>query len=130
MNGFDHKPDGDTFATLEQAIRRAGDYLQPTDDLRPNTLEAARSAHFQRRTNWRVGAMIAAVLLVAVGQATNQFGQLGERPIVAATINHDFHLRQQTLQREAGVGMTPGWALYEAFCELRSKQANLLRDSL
>lgn len=124
MNGFDH------IASLESAILQAGNYVQPTDDLRPNTLEAARSAHFQRRTNWRVGAMIAAVLLVAVGQATNQFSQLGERPIVATTVNHDFHLRQQTLQREARVGMTPGWALYEAFCELRSKQANLLRDSL
>ncbi|TWU28060.1 hypothetical protein [Bythopirellula polymerisocia] len=126
MNEFDLNQRGDRFAGLEESIRLAGNYIQPTDDLRPKTLEAARSASYQRRTNWRAGAMIAAVLLVAIGQATNQFGWPVRRPIAATAINHEFAQRQQALER----GINPGWGLYEAFCELRSKQANLLRDSL
>ncbi len=120
MNEFDQ------IESLELAIRRAGNYVAPSEDLRPKTLEAARAARVQRRTNWRFGAILAAVLLVAICQATGQLPDPGKQPLVAAAINHEFADRQQTLQQSAH----PGWALYEAFCELRTKQAALFKDSL
>lgn len=126
MNEFDRNMAGESLAALERTIRQAGSYVQPTDNLRPKTLEAARSAWCQRRTNWRAGAMIAAVLLLAIGQATNQFGWQVQQPIAAVSINREFAQRNQAYQRN----VNPGWELYEAFCELRSKQAVLLKDSL
>ncbi|QEG34671.1 hypothetical protein [Bythopirellula goksoeyrii] len=120
MNEFD------SIELLEATIRQAGNYVQPTDDLRPKTLEAARAATSQRRTNWRAGSLVAAVLLVAVAQASPYFDRPDPKPIMATAVNHEFALRQQTLER----GVNSSWALYEAFCELRSKQAHLLKDSL
>ena len=42
--GHDLEPRQPDFARLESIVRTAGGYIRPTDDLRPNTLEAAQAA--------------------------------------------------------------------------------------
>ncbi len=120
---FDHlQPD---YARLESIVHAAGRYVQPTVDLRPNTLEAARNACRQRRTNIRFGGLAALVLLFA---ATGFPSFLLSPHLGSAFVqSSELHRRAANIAVKGGVGTN--WALYEVFSELRREQADLLHHA-
>jgi hypothetical protein len=69
----DRSPDDDErmdLAKLELMIASAGQYVRPTDDLRPRVLEVARERYGVRRTcRHLAGAMCVATLCVLTGVA-------------------------------------------------------------
>ena len=120
---LDHlQPD---FARLESIVHAAGGYVQPTDDLRPNTLEAAQYACRQRRTNLHFGGLGVFVLLLA---ATGFPGFLLSSRLGPAFVqSSELHRRAAQSVVEGSVGTN--WALYEVFSELRDEQADLLHHA-
>jgi hypothetical protein len=123
--GNDLDPLQADFARLESIVHAAGGYVHPTDDLRPNTLEAAQDACRQRRTNLRFGGLGLFVLLLA---ATGFPGFLLSSPLGPAFVpSSELHRRAALSVAEGSVGTN--WALYEVFSELRGEQAELLHHS-
>jgi hypothetical protein len=129
MSDFSYEPDDrdfESFDSLESIVRAAGGYVQPTDDLRPSTLEAAREACSQRRWNFRLGAVALVVIVLAIGDLPSRImasraGQL-DNPSQAI---RGYDLHQQASLRMTHSGFDSSWAVYEAFAELRKKQADL-----
>ena len=116
----------ESFASLEAIVRAAGNYVQPTDDLRPRTLEAARSVSSRRRWNTHLGALAAAVILLAFcglpsRTPPSQLGQVAK----TSQLIRGYDLHRQASLREVQAGFDASWAFYEAFAELRRKQADL-----
>jgi len=134
MSEFEHLDDGSGFESslsLESIVRAAGDYIQPTDDLRPRTLEAAREASNQRRWNYCIGTMAMATILIAIcgllGPATSsRAGQITgpAQAIRAFDLHQEASVKQASLPL-AHAGFDSSWAMYEAFFELRKQQADL-----
>lgn len=112
----------DRFAEIESLVASAGQYVQPSDDLRPRTLEAARTARAEQRgQQWVRHAAIAAAV---VGLAISLRGTTETKPQLN---DSDAMYRQATL-RASGVGGL-GWGLVQAFTELREEQAEKLRSA-
>jgi hypothetical protein len=114
---------------LESLIRAAGDYVHPTDDLRPRTLERARlRCRQQRRAGGTALAALLLVLLLPSGHRQyDPIAPFGGLSISAATDP----LERQTGCWQAGsnglrAGVGPDWALVEIFTQLRRQQAELL----
>lgn len=123
--------DFDSFADLERRIRAAGRYVRASDDLRPRTLEAARSSYRQRRWNLRVATLAAIVLTVAAFDMPARVARLHRSPLdTAAELNQQFEQQHRAIERGMSPGINPAWALYEAFFDLRTKQSDLINDSL
>lgn len=131
MSEFNNDRDEGRFESLESIVRAAGGYIQPTDDLRPRTLEAAREACSRRRWNFRLGAVAVAVILVAICDlpsriASSRAGQ-AEKP---SQVIRDYDLHRQASLRMANAGFDSSWSVYEAFADLRKKQADLFDAAL
>jgi len=126
----------DSDATLESLIRAAGDYVQPTGDLRPRTLETAR---FRCRQQRRAGGMAIAALLLAVLIPSGNWQHAHRGPFDRLTIS----VADQSLVGKAGrvfgkadrgqadsntmiAGLGPDWSLVEIYTQLRRQQAKLL----
>lgn len=118
---FNCEPES-SFGELESLVRRAGSYVQPTENLRPKSLEAAREATRQQRNNRRLGgAILVVVLLGAIGfPSFLRFSSLGP----AFVRSDELHRRATQSALNSSVGTH--WALYEVFCELRREQSELL----
>jgi len=107
------------FEQLESIVRAAGGYVEPTDDLRPEVLEAARGACRQRRLGRRLCCWAVLVVLVS---ATGFPGFLfSSSPGLIA-------VQSSELQRRAALsvienGTEANWALYEVFSELRRERS-------
>ena len=113
------------FARLESIVRTAGGYVRPTDDLRPNTLEAVQDACLQRRTNFRFGGLAVFIVLLA---ATGFPGFLFSSHLGPAFVqSSELHRRAAENALQSSVGSH--WALYEVFSQLRREQADLLNHS-
>ena len=129
MSEFDYERDDrglESFDSLESIVRAAGNYVQPTDDLRPSTLEAAREACSQRRWNFRIGALAMVVILLAICDLPSRIfpslvGQV-ERP---SQVIRSYDLHRQASLRMVHPSFDSTWAMVEAFVELRKKQADL-----
>jgi ferric-dicitrate binding protein FerR (iron transport regulator) len=131
MNPFDNKQDRrerESFAPIEALIRSAGNYVRPSDDLRPRTLEAARRMRGMRRWNKQFAAAAAAVVLLAVFNIPGRFVPTDVAAKTSeATVMREFELRQKSA-KSAGLAFNPAWAWFEAFWELRNQQAERIRD--
>lgn len=131
MNEYHNEFDASRFDSLEAIVRAAGGYVQPTDDLRPSTLEAAREACTKRRWNFRIGTLASAVILMAVfglpGQALSTGA--GQNKRVSQAIR-GFDLHRQASLRIVHAGFDTSWAMYEAFADLRKKQADLFDTAM
>ncbi|NOY41094.1 MAG: hypothetical protein GXP26_04565 [Planctomycetes bacterium] len=125
MSEFSQEYEQPAIEQLESIVRSASGYLQPTDDLRPNALEAARDACRQRRTNRRLGGLAILVLLVAATGFPDFL--LSSYPGVAAVQSSELHRRAARSVAENGT--ETNWALYEAFTELRREHSALLNPS-
>lgn len=107
---------------LEAMIRSASGYVQPTDDLRPRTLEAASERRVCRRGRSVVISLAALLVCLPV---VGLFVEPGPSTGV------DRSMSSSELQRQARVlaahrGVEPGWGLFEAFASLRREQAQRL----
>jgi hypothetical protein len=125
-----HDCEPEAFDSIESLIRAACGYVQPTDDLRPRTLEAARSACRQRRWNSRVGGLALTIILLAMCGFPHWSSSRGEQIARASDAIRHFDLHQQASLRMVRAGFDPSWALYEAFTDLRKKQADLFDSAM
>jgi len=122
--------DRGSFADIESMVRAAGHYVEPTDDLRPRTIEAARERCSQQRVNrWIGGLALAFALLLVSGVpdfVRSSLDQASDNSPLLAT-SHELHMRAAQRSLDSRVG--PHWAFYEVFVELRHEQAQLFRNS-
>lgn len=105
---------------LEAMIRSAGGYVQPTDDLRPRTLEAAGEKD-ARRHGRRIVVCLASLLLLlpVVGVLA-----LPASPPPRGVTEAELHRQAKVLAMHRGVDH--GWGLFQAFVSLRREQARQL----
>jgi hypothetical protein len=111
----------DSLPAIEEAIRAAANYVVPSDNLRPRTLEAAREVSEDRRSERRLRRLII-VLLLCTGLSIPLSERLtawyeGRRSPSAT----EMELHALDLSTSGDVG--PHWGLFEAFSQLRSMQA-------
>jgi hypothetical protein len=99
---------------LEALIRAAGDYVRPSEDLRPRVLEEARVSRTERRAQgWIWQAALAVVVCVMfVSHWRLQLARDAETPDPAPTV---------------GQPDSPGWHAVDRFSSIRRRQATLLR---
>ena len=116
-----------SFEQIESAIRAAGDYIQPSEDLRPRTLEAARDDCGDRRAEKRLGVFVfAVVMLVMIGSPIiHNLEKLRRESSAPSTTE----MQQRGLHYAADPTIGPNWGLSEAFSQLRRLQADRLNRS-
>jgi len=111
----------DSIAEVEALIRAAGNYVQPSEDLRPRVMEAVRSQRVERTIQWRICQ--AAVLFLVLN-------------VLATSTLHNVELADasprrspsgQSSSEQQGFGGEESWDTVESFRELRRRQAYLLR---
>ena len=110
------------FAPLEAMLRSAGGYVHPTDDLRPNTLEAVGNARKQRMSRRRAGSLAVFSLLLAATGFPDFL--LNSRLGPAFVESSELYRRSAELISFGGSGAD--WALCEVFSELRREQVDML----
>jgi len=110
---------------LELILRTASEYVHPTDDLRPKSLEAARDACRQRQSSRRLGGLTVLVLLLAATGLPTLL--LSAYPSLAVVQSTELHNR--AARSVVDNGTETNWALYEAFSELRREHSALLNPS-
>ncbi|MGV3485766.1 MAG: hypothetical protein ACO1RT_15220 [Planctomycetaceae bacterium] len=115
--------DGDSggFAEIEDAILQARDYVCPSSDLRPRTLEQARESDADNRSlrRFRAAVVIVALLVLVVVPAADRLGWL-QGP---ATGPSQEEIHAAALKLAAESGMTSDWALLETFSQWRRSLA-------
>lgn len=107
---------------VEAMVQAAGGYVQASDDLRPRVLETARTEVGELRgRRWvRQASLAAAIVGIAVTIRTSTGGhepKIGDADAVY----------EQASQKSVGAGGF-GWALVQAFCELRERQSEKLQS--
>jgi len=106
---------------VEAMVQAAGGYVQASDDLRPRVLETARTeaVEFRGRRWVRQASLAAAIVGIAVSiRATTGVDQ--------PRIDDADAVYEQASQKSVGAGGF-GWALVQAFCELRERQSEKLQ---
>jgi hypothetical protein len=125
--------DGDPFGcdSVESLVRAACGYVQSSDDLRPRTLEAAREACRQGRTNFRFGSLALTVILLAMcGFPHWVLSSRAKQVAHASSVIQLFDLHREASSLTVRSGFDPSWAFYEAFWDLRQKQAELFGSAM
>jgi hypothetical protein len=108
---------------VEALVRAAGNYVQPSDDLRPRVVEAVRSRRVERTTQrriWQV-AILSSVLSI-LATSTLQRVQIADgnpTPIVSRSIDSSSGTAEHHDQGN--------WGVVDSFRELRRRQAKILR---
>ena len=116
---------------LEAAIRAAGQYVQPSHDLRPRVLEAARTVRTERKARRHIKHLAILVLVLAVFVASGRNVIDRNRPNPSdMTANADAQRIYARAQLGIVHGGDLGWALVEAFTELKREQSEVLRPEL
>ena len=124
MSDSHARDDQQAIAEIEAAIRAAGDYVWPSDDLRPRTLETARELSQQRRAQRRLGRFfLAVVFLMAFGVPL--FERVDSR-VKPRTAPSAIDMQRRALEHAARASVGPNWGMLEAFTEWRRVQASHL----
>jgi hypothetical protein len=110
--------------SIEHTIRAAGNFIRPSDDLRPRIIEAAKERCRQQRARRRVAVAVAACVMVALS-VVPALERLVTRSKLNATPSST-ELQQQAIHHAAETGVGPNWGLTEAFKQLRKTQAKKL----
>lgn len=127
-DGSDDEPDAIDHHELhkvEALLRAAGDYVEPSRDLRPRLLESVRVERRRRSHRTRV-SLAAAVAIVAAVAGGAQMARLGH------AVNEASARGQIARSLEASEAATPAgvdtsiWRLVDAFWRVRERQANAL----
>lgn len=121
MNPRDSEFSPDDYRPIVQAIRQAGNYVRPSDDLRPRIIEAAKDQRGQQRVRRTAsGMMLAFGLLILV--TTPSMKLIADRLERSQAPTSD-EMQQQATQYSSQSGVGPNWGLTEAFTRLREMQA-------
>ena len=111
-------------AKIEAMIRAARHYVQPSDELRPRVMEAAREQCRDRRAEQKLGAFAIAVLvLVIVSSPLFRYVTLIQSETTQRSEN-EIQSRAEVLAEEPTIGSQ--FALAEAVSEWRQVQATRL----
>lgn len=110
--------------SIEHTIRAAGNFIRPSDDLRPRIIEAAKERCGQQRAMRRVAVSIAASIVIAISVGP-LIGTMVTRSKLNATPS-SIEMQQQAIHHSAETGVGPNWGLTEAFKQLRKTQAKKL----
>lgn len=103
------------------AIHAARNYVQPSDDLRPQTLEAARRACGDMRAEKKLGGFALALLLIALVSSPAVRLVNVVRSNKAPTTSSEIQQRALLFSEQPNVGSH--WGMAEAFSQLRRVQA-------
>ncbi len=106
---------------LERTILAAGQYVRPSQDLRPRIIEAAKEQGGQRRAIRNIGGglLLMGLLCVIAAPTLNQRTERFEKSRSPSA--SELQDQAQTIATQAGVGAN--WGLSEAYAKLRQSQA-------
>ncbi len=109
---------------IEELIRAAGNFVVPSENLRPRTLEAAREAAADRMGFYRLARLFLVLLFCSALSipALDQLTAWHDKSVSPSVA--EIQDQANRISTEKGVG--PHWGLYEAFSRLRSNQAENL----
>ena len=112
------------FRAVEQIVRGAAHCVRPSPDLRPRTIEAARSHCQDRRAEQKLGAfMLAVMILLLAGSPLMQLAHsIRARSKMPSTQDVEQRAIEYADRRDVG----KNFGLIEAFDELRRLQADRL----
>lgn len=115
-------------SSIESIIRGAGNYLVVSDDLRPQTIEAALEAERAAVSGRRIRfAALAVALLLAI--LVPMFRTTEDRGIHSSSPSAA-EIHQAALRYAAEANITPDWALQKVFDDLRRSHAQRLGQAL
>jgi len=105
---------------VEALVRAAGNYVRPSDDLRPRVLETARAESHQRWAQRRIWQVALVIALLGVCSTL-----VRSRMEVAASPSGG-PLAAGAMSRRVEIG-EDGWNIVESFTDLRRRHAAMLR---
>jgi hypothetical protein len=108
---------------LEALIRAAGNYVRPSDDLRPLVLEEARLARSERRAQDRIWQFVLAVMFVAI--ALSSWRGYSPSGLDAASALES--AAPASAASSSPPHDNPTWHAVDSFSALRRRQASLLQ---
>jgi len=109
---------------IEDLVRAAGDYVQPSRDLRPRVVEGARLRDKDRRAEGKLAILVVAILVVCIVRHPFYHWLTDYRH--QSCIPSATELHQQALQLESQPDVGTHWGMTEAFYRLRQYQAHRL----
>jgi hypothetical protein len=110
--------------SIESMILAAGNFVQPSDELRPRALEAAKEVCGDQRTERKLGGFTIAILLAAFlsSPAIDYLEVLRSNSVMPSAA--EMEERGLAYSDQPGIGVQ--WGLAEAFNQLRRVQASQL----
>ena len=123
MTEFPDNPE--SISAAEALVRAAGDYVRPSENMRPRVLEGARTLRNERRA--LRGAWHLALVVTLLGMFTNVArtrSVIAPPPGLGSPISTAPRLDDSNAASRQGEF---GWDAVESFRELRRQQAELLR---
>ncbi len=116
--------DDSVLVPVELLIRAAGNYVVPSENLRPRTLEAAREKAADRVGFFRLAKLFLILLFCSAVSipALERLTAWHDRSVSPSV--SEMQDQASRIATEKGVG--PHWGLYEAFKRLRNRQADNL----
>jgi len=124
--------DSEGLAELEAAVRAAGEYVRPSDDLRPRVLETVRVERGERRARRRIGRVGMLILAMALvlqwtgGPIDHVLGRPTDSRLLLSADDLFVVAESHLLRR----GVDMGWGMVDVYSDLRSRQAKLLRPAM
>lgn len=117
------------FSEVEAIVRSAGNYVQPSKDLRPRVLDAARLISGERRARRFIhqAALIAALLMWCVTASVDRLDMRDDLRKLSFATSSAYPISSN---RISGGTSGAGWALVDAYTQLRDRQADVLRLNL
>ncbi len=112
---------------VESLVRSAGNYVRPSEDLRPRVLETARVARKERQAQrWTLHMAACALLCGVLAAALQTPSAVATRETAAAAIGYRLLWNSQPT-----IGTSDAsWNMVDSFTELRRRQAELLRPAM
>lgn len=110
------------FADLESVIRSAGEYVVPSDELRPRTMDAVKDAIENRKLSRRAGVLGLAALSLWLACWPLAGLTKSWRDEITAPSKADMERTAAELSLQSNMSLD--WGLVEAFEKLRSLKPN------
>jgi AcrR family transcriptional regulator len=123
-------PDFDEpLSEIEAMVRAAGNYVQPSKDLRPRVLEAARLTSGERRARRFIhqAALVAALLTWCVTASVNRLDMRDDLRELTFATSSAYSISSSRISGATGGA---AWTLVDAYTQLRDRQADVLRPKL
>ena len=108
-------------ADIEASIHAAGNYLRPSEDLRPRTLELAHQQNDDKRSGRRFQTVISVLVMfvLIIAPAAERWGR--SPGTLAGPSDAEIHAKAIQLAADSGIGTD--WALFETFSQWRRELA-------